>query len=574
MDEPMRRSKDGRITNERGIVLIVVLLLIVTLGLLGVAANRNVVTDTGIASNHLSSIQAFYVAEAGAEYGFNKLWLELQKLNPNAGSISPPALTGYTLSGSSYVSSIGSVVTRTTTTGSFDGLTAFVQKYRVTSRATENRNNAVSKVAIEVEDQLIPLFQFGIFYEDDLEVGPGANMTFSGGRIHSNNDLFLTAYSGRTLSLDSKITSAGSVFHYDKAGRATQSGTVQIKDGAATPAYHTLDIDSQDTTWTGDSQTRWTGKIKNDVHGIKTLNMPLATGGQAIDIIGTGSNSLYSKAGLKVIDGVATDKNGNAVDLRYYDPNYKDALGNLKIDPGGTSALNVNPISTATSNPTFYDGREQKTMTAVEVDLTKLQNSAAARNALSDPPSGGDPGIIYVSSSTITNPAVRLVNGSALDSTKLPQGLSVGSDNPVYVKGDYNTANRPAAIFADAVTVLSGSWDDAKSTSGIDSRVAANTTVNAAIMAGNRNTNGTDYSGGAENFIRFLEKWTGKTLTYSGSLVCMWESQQATRKWPGTGSVYTAPTRNWSYGINYSNLPPGTPRVRNIVRLGWRQVSN
>jgi hypothetical protein len=104
--------------------------------------------------------------------------------------------------------------------------------------------------------------------------------------------------------------------------------------------------------------------------------------------------------------------------------------------------------------------------------------------------------------------------------------------------------------------------------------VASNTTVNAAIMAGNRNTSGSNYSGGVENLIRFLESWTGKTMTYSGSLVCMWQSQQAIRTWPGTGSVYNAPTRNWSYGINYNNLPPGTPRVRNIVRLGWRQVAN
>ena len=39
------------------------------------------------------------------------------------------------------------------------------------------------------------------------------------------------------------------------------------------------------------------------------------------------------------------------------------------------------------------------------------------------------------------------------------------------------------------------------------------------------------YSGGAENFPRFLENWSGKTLTYYGSMVELYQSQQAIGKW-------------------------------------------
>jgi len=103
----------------------------------------------------------------------------------------------------------------------------------------------------------------------------------------------------------------------------------------------------------------------------------------------------------------------------------------------------------------------------------------------------------------------------------------------------------------------------------------ANTTVNAAIMAGNKDTVGGQYSGGVENFIRLLENWSGRTLTYSGSLACLWQSQQATGDWqPGNGNVYREPTRNWSYSINFANLPPGSPQVRGVQRVGWRQVLN
>ncbi len=160
------------------------------------------------------------------------------------------------------------------------------------------------------------------------------------------------------------------------------------------------------------------------------------------------------------------------------------------------------------------------------------------------------------------------------------RGLSVTTNNPLYVKGDYNTYNGggAAGIYADAVTVLSNSWSDANAAgttlSPLSTRVASTTTVNAAIMAGNKDTAGTQYSGGVENFMRFLETWSGKTLNYAGSLTCLWQSQQATGNWPGTGTVYNPPTRNWQYGMTLANLPPGTPRVRNVQRTAWRQALN
>lgn len=51
----------------RGTVLVVAMLLMTTLALIGIASNTNVLTDTGIASNYLSSLQSFYIAEAGLE---------------------------------------------------------------------------------------------------------------------------------------------------------------------------------------------------------------------------------------------------------------------------------------------------------------------------------------------------------------------------------------------------------------------------------------------------------------------------------------------------------------------------
>ena len=192
-----------------------------------------------------------------------------------------------------------------------------------------------------------------------------------------------------------------------------------------------------------------------------------------------------------------------------------------------------------------------------------------------------------------TEPAVRLKNGYVMPSG----GLTVVSQNPVYVQGDYNTGGsassqpvsnsrtgnwpdptkpdpttvvnanglitytdpitnqtntyywQPAAIVADAINVLSNNWTDANSGS---QPVAKATTINAAFIAGNVPTTSSNYSGGVENYPRFLENWSGVRFNYVGSMVILYASQQATGVW-GTG-VYSAPTRNWAYDKNFLNF--------------------
>jgi hypothetical protein len=178
-------------------------------------------------------------------------------------------------------------------------------------------------------------------------------------------------------------------------------------------------------------------------------------------------------------------------------------------------------------------------------------------------------------------PGVRLINGQTLP----PKGLTVATPAPLYIKGNYNVASSglgshntsaslPASVVADAVTVLSGNWNDANSTKGLSSRVAANTTVNAAFLAGIVETDSAfgGYSGGVENYPRFLEKWDGKQLTYNGSMVVLFPSAIAKAKWKYGDPVYTAPMRDWAFDTNFSDptkLPPGSPMVRLMVRGTW-----
>jgi len=172
--------------------------------------------------------------------------------------------------------------------------------------------------------------------------------------------------------------------------------------------------------------------------------------------------------------------------------------------------------------------------------------------------------------------------------------------NPVYIQGDYNTGRtgssetpansanngtgsnivsgyteQPCAVLGDAVNILSNSWSDSASSSSVSSRVASPTTVNTAIVSGivptGLATSGANsYSGGAENFPRFLEDWSGgKTFTYYGSMVELFQSKQSIGFW-GNGNVYSPPNRNWNFDtLFYTQPPPGTLTIVTYSKARW-----
>ena len=81
---------------EKGMALIVVLLLVTVFAVLGSTAMLATSTDLQISSNYRMSEQALYAAEAGAEYGVNRLRAALAILGGSTGSVVPPALSGFT----------------------------------------------------------------------------------------------------------------------------------------------------------------------------------------------------------------------------------------------------------------------------------------------------------------------------------------------------------------------------------------------------------------------------------------------------------------------------------------------
>ncbi|HEY7352368.1 MAG TPA: hypothetical protein VH596_06325 [Terriglobales bacterium] len=238
---------------------------------------------------------------------------------------------------------------------------------------------------------------------------------------------------------------------------------------------------------------------------------------------------------------------------------------------------------------------------------------------------------------------LKLVDGSLGNLPTVPGGafptssggFTVGSENPVYVVGNYNSNCRAAgttctpgnttydtnwptpptvesatdpfhaaaSIVADTVTLLSNSWADWNSILNSPTQPCSGAGSGCSIGAGlNRSatnggyyrtaiatgdvqafskpsTWGTTYSGtdgGMGNFLRMLEVWDNQTLNYNGSMVNLFYSTYNTGLFKCCNySVYIPPTRNYNFDASFntfSELPPGTPMFRDINNLSYRQT--
>ncbi len=200
---------------------------------------------------------------------------------------------------------------------------------------------------------------------------------------------------------------------------------------------------------------------------------------------------------------------------------------------------------------------------------------------------------------------IRLVNGNLGNVPVRPDnglgGFTLAAEEPAYILGNYNANNAgfgdphsETAVMGDTVTLLSNSWNDLTSftnpanavqINGLPGRPATTTYYRVAIATG-KNINfpqpgfagvpqdfGTD--GGVHNFLRYLENWGNATLNYRGSMVSLFYSQYATGVFKCCGTVYSPPTRVYAFDTDFldlSKLPPGTPRFRDIVNVGFQQV--
>lgn len=170
------------------------------------------------------------------------------------------------------------------------------------------RHAAVGEATTYAEQKLevamMPLFQFAIFYNMDLEFGPGPNMTISG-PVHTNGDFISRIQTGfgNTIRFTDRVTSAKG-FYANTAHRGPTymaDGDVDNGPGGTGPLYFRKPSESisggtsikssggvwRDHKWGGTSETAsslsqfrnfatstYAGNLRTSVHGVTKLVLP------------------------------------------------------------------------------------------------------------------------------------------------------------------------------------------------------------------------------------------------------------------------------------------------------------
>lgn len=267
----------------------------------------------------------------------------------------------------------------------------------------------------------------------------------------------------------------------------------------------------------------------------------------------------------------------------------------------GVGTTNPPGYDTYTSSSTGWNG-------GVYIDIAQPSSSAYQSAVIL---ANGQ----VASGSTLTPTPANAANGA--------DGLTLATNAPVYILGNYNangtvttaandnsalypddspgtaigsSIQSPAAIAADAVTILSPDYFRTNSTSKLvpasnvsgpayssyntaAPSASSSTEVAAALITGtletSPNASGTQiFSGGVHNLPRFLENWGSNTVAIRGSLVSMFSSRIQTADW--SISYYQPPVRRWGFDQTFANgkYPPVCPQVISYRRVDFSYILN
>jgi hypothetical protein len=122
----------------------------------------------------------------------------------------------------------------------YAGLNAMEYWYTVYSTAARpdpnnptnpvRQSSAQTVLQMDFKSRIVPLFQFAVFYDGDLEMNSSSNMTI-GGRVHTNSNFYVqpnTNSAAIVTSFLSPITAVGSIYNRVDAGGGGTGGTVRM----------------------------------------------------------------------------------------------------------------------------------------------------------------------------------------------------------------------------------------------------------------------------------------------------------------------------------------------------------
>lgn len=347
---------------HRGSAFIVVVFLIFMMALLTASVLKYTVGERRANERQRLVMRTRNMAENVALYGSEQITAKLYKIRSLStrqfSDIYLPPSTVLTTEFSSAsdaelysgLTSSTDLATVTDTSSSNYGLQVATGNVEVVAKSSMT-HPAVGTVTAYARQQLcvteVPLFQFAVFYNEDIEISPGANMTISG-PVHANGNLIARSQSSKTntIQFTDRVTATGGFFahtgylgtlynEYDTADAGPGgTGTLYFTNpsGTATSIYsgsiwrdHFYSTNSgtnastptttQLANFKSFATSAYSGNLRTSVHGVTELVLPgidssstddnagryLIEAADSADTAGMIQNKFSRRAGLYII---------------------------------------------------------------------------------------------------------------------------------------------------------------------------------------------------------------------------------------------------------------------------------
>ena len=268
--------------NRNGFALEATLFVRVRMAVRMLSAYTGAAMATRSANLDYRTSRVSYAAEAGADAIMAQLADALEDgylADDELYAITPPDLEGFTFS--ILAEKMGDVEVETVTDGPFAGLYSLTQKLQITSSAVDPMGNT-SAVIVSAKAQAFPVFQFGMFFEGDLEATNGPSMTFSGW-VHANGNIYL---SSNNAWYKDRITTPNKIYHDRKDFHNVYDG-VWIANASAVDVRLLFDsrTHANPAAFRAESDLQFDNRLMTDAYGVDSLALPLPPGVEAYELL-------------------------------------------------------------------------------------------------------------------------------------------------------------------------------------------------------------------------------------------------------------------------------------------------
>jgi hypothetical protein len=313
-----RGAWSSRAHDERGMALLSAVMVMMLMSAVMAGFIAVVIGDQQSSGSTRDQTQAYAAAHAGLEKATSDLGdlFVSGNYSPTVAQLEAieadvPELEGFVFEGPEgspgYTVARGATRTAQVESGPYQGLVGLITPYAITVTARSIAGGEV-RMRREMQTVGIPVFQFGIFSENDLAFFAGPNFNF-GGRVHTNQHLFLKQDGGNTLTLSDRVTAVRDVVRtqLQNGNTGTHTSRVRVTLAPGTNQFRNLGTvgcgstgpdracegsvlggpgSARNPDWVGLSVGTYNRTITNGETGARRLDLPLVSdGARPIDLV-------------------------------------------------------------------------------------------------------------------------------------------------------------------------------------------------------------------------------------------------------------------------------------------------